>query len=102
MRKLPRKFTIKSACINKLEVELKRKNVHGQFAKYLDQPHVGKERSKQWLKSSTLKTSTESTVASIREQAIFTKYIKKHVFNVEDDDTCRIRSFEEETIDRVI
>ena len=98
MRKLPRKFTIKSVRINKLEVELKRKNVHGQFAKYLDQPHVDKERSNQWLKSSTLKSSTESTVASIREQAIFTKYIKKHVFNVEDDDTCRICSFEKETI----
>ena len=85
MRKLPRKIAIKSAHINKLEAELKRKNMHGQFAKYLDQPHVDKERSNQWLKSSTLKRSTESTIAAIQEQAISTKYTENHVFNVEDD-----------------
>ena len=82
MRKLPRKIAIKSAHINKLEAELKRKNMHGQFAKYLDQPHVDKERSNQWLKSSTLKRSTESTIAAIQEQAVSTKYTKKHSFNV--------------------
>ena len=43
MRKLPWKIAIKSAHINKLEAELKRKNMHGQFARYLDQPYVGKE-----------------------------------------------------------
>ena len=88
VRKLPRKFTIKSARINKLEAELERKYMNGQFAKYLEQPYVDKEGNKQWLKSSTLKRSTKSTVAAIQEQAISTKYIKKHVLNVEDDDTC--------------
>ena len=102
MKKLLRKITIKSARINKLEAELKRKNMHGQFAKYLDQPHVDKERSNQWLKSSTLKRSTESTIAAIQEQAISTKYIEKHVFNVEDDDTCRICCVEKETIHHII
>ena len=76
MKKLPRKITIKSARINKLEAELKRKNMHGQFAKYLDQPHVDKERSNQWLKSSTLKRSMESTITVIQEQEISTKYNK--------------------------
>ena len=75
MRKLPRKITIKSARINKLEAEIKRKNMHGQFARYLDQPHADKEQSNQWLKSSILKRSTESTIAVIQEQAISTKYI---------------------------
>ena len=65
MGKLPRKFTIKSAHINILEAELKRNNMNGQFAKYLDQPHINKERSNQWLKSSTLKTFTGLTVAAI-------------------------------------
>ena len=65
MGKLPRKFTIKSAHINILEAELKRKNKNGQFAKYLDQPRINKERSNQWLKSSTLKRYTQSTVAAI-------------------------------------
>ena len=76
MVKLPRKFTLKSARLNKLQSELKRTNIHGQFTIYLEQPHVDKKQSNQWLKSSTLKRSTESKVAAIQEQAIFTKYIK--------------------------
>ena len=64
MKKLPLKFTIKSARINKLEAKLKRKNMHRQFAKCVDQPHVDKEQSNQWLKSSTLK---KSTIAVIQE-----------------------------------
>ena len=102
MRKLPKKITIKSARINKLEAELKRKNMHGQFSRYLDQPYVSKEWSNQWLKSSTLKRSTESTIAAIQEQVISTKYIKTHVFNVEDDNTCRICCVEKETIHHFI
>ena len=82
MRKLPKKITIKSARINKLEAELKKKNMHGQLSRYLDQPYVNKEWSNQWLKSSTLKRSTESTIAAIQEQAVSTKYTKKHSFNV--------------------
>ena len=64
MRTLPRKITIKSARINKLEAELKRKNMHGQLARYLDQPFVDKEQSNQWLESSSLKRSTESAIAA--------------------------------------
>ena len=89
MRKLLRKITIKSARINKLEAELKRKNRHEQFARYLDQPYIDKEQSSQWLKSSTLKRSTVSTIAAIQEQSISTKYIEnmssmlKMMINVE-------------------
>ena len=82
MRKLARKITIKSTRINKQEAELKRKNMHGQFARYLNQPYVDNKRINQWLKSSTLKRSTESTIAAIQEQAVSTKYTKKHSFNV--------------------
>ena len=76
--------------------------MHGQFARHLDQPYVDKKRSNQWLKSSTLKRSTGSTIAAIQEQAISSKYIEKHVFNVEDDDTCRICRVEKETIHHII
>ena len=76
--------------------------MHGQFTKYLDEPHLNKERCNQWLKYSALKRSTESTVAAIQEQAVATKYIEKHVFNVEDDDTCRICCIEKETIHHLV
>ena len=98
MRKLPQKFTIKSARIKKLEVEFKIKNLHGQFTKYYDQPPVNKEQNNQWLRFSALKKATESTVAAIPEQPISTKYIKKNVFSVEDNDRCRICRVEKETI----
>ena len=47
MRKLPWKFPIKSARINRLEAKLKRNNMHGtvQFAKYVEQYHVDKDGS---------------------------------------------------------
>ena len=67
MRKLPRKITIKSARINKREAVLKLKNMHGEFARYLDQPYVNKEQSNQWLESSALKISIESPIAAIQE-----------------------------------
>ena len=102
MRKLPGKINIKSARINKLEVELKRKNMHRQFARHLDQLYVDKERSNQWLKSSTLKRSAELKIAVIQKQAISTIYIEKHVFNVEDDDTCRICRAGKETNHHII
>ena len=59
------------------------------------------KRSNQWLKFSTLKRSTDSTVAAIQEEAISTKYIKKHVFNIEDDGTCRICRVGKETIHHI-
>ena len=70
MRKLPWKFHIKSARINRLEAKLKRNNMHGtvQFGKYVEQYHVDKDESNQWLKPSTLKRCIESTVATIQEQ----------------------------------
>ena len=75
-----------------------KKDYAWQLTKYLEEFHVDKDRSNQWLKSSTLKRSTESTVAAIQDWAISIKYIKKYVFNVEDDNTCRICSVEKETI----
>ena len=95
------KFIIISSRIDKLEAELKRRSIHTKFAKYLDQPHVDKARFKQWLKSFTLKRSKESTIAAIQEQVISTKYIKKHVFNVEDDDTCQMCCVEKENIHHI-
>ena len=71
--------------------------MHGQFARHLDQPYVNKEQSNQWLKR-----FTESTIAVIQEHAISTKYIGNHVFNVEDDDTCRIYRVQKETIHHII
>ena len=41
-------------------------------------------------------------MAVIQEQTISKKNIKKHVFNVEDDDICWIRCVKKETIHHII
>ena len=79
-----------------------KENMHKQFAKYLYQPNVSKEWSKQWLKSSSLKRSEESTVAATQEQVISIKCTKNQVFSVEDNDTCRICHVEKETFHHII
>ena len=53
-------------------------------------------------KTSTLKGSTVSAIAATQEQAISTKYIEKHVFNVKDDDKCQICHVKKETIHHII
>lgn len=81
---------------------LKNKNLHGQFMRLLDEPHIDKESSTKWLTSSTLKRATESSICAIQEQAITTNYIKKHVFKTEESDTCRVCRKEKETIHHII
>ena len=99
---MPWKFTIKSACINKLDAELKRMNMHGQFCK-IPWPTSCRQRAIQPMaKTFYPKRSTESTIAAIQKQAISTKCIKKHFFNVDDDDTCRICRVEKENIHHII
>ena len=55
-----------------------------------------------WLTSPSLKRATESSICAIQEQAITTKYIKKHVFKTEESDICRVCRKEKETIYHVI
>ena len=68
----------------------------------LQEPHIDHKASNQWLKSSELKRATESTICAIQEQAITTKYIKKHIHHSIDDDQCRLCKNEKETIHHII
>ena len=81
---------------------LKTKPMHGQYFNTLDQPHIDKTVSLSWLRSSTLKRTTESTICAIQENAITTKYTKKHIHKTSNDDTCRACKNKPETIHHVI
>ena len=76
--------------------------MHGQYFITLDEPHIDKTASLAWLKSSTLKRSTESTVCAIQDNAITTKYTKKHIHKTTTDDTCRACKQHHETIHHII
>ena len=76
--------------------------MHGQFFNTLEQTHIDKTASLAWLRSSTLKRATESTICAIQENAITTKYTKKHIHKTSNDDTCRACKSKPETIHHVI
>ena len=96
------KNIIKKKQVENLEKELHDKPTHGQFHRLMDQPHIDKPSSMLWLKSSTLKRSTEASICAIQEQAITTRYIKKHVHNTSDTDICRVCRIEKETIQHIV
>ena len=54
------------------------------------------------MKGSGWKGETEATIVAIQEQAITTRYIKKHIHRTTDKDTCRMCNTMPETISHVI
>ena len=77
------KYTIKQHTIKKKKEILNSKLMHGQFQHY-----INKKLSNTWLSNSRLKGATESTIFAIQEQAITTRYIEKHTFNIDTTDVC--------------
>ena len=63
---LQMKQILKTLRIQQQEKELKEKATHGQFLRTLEQQHIDKEASNLWLKSSSLKRATESTICAIQ------------------------------------
>ena len=102
MSKTTVKSTIKKNQITSLVNELHQKPTHGQFLRNMDQPYVDKTSSLLWLKSSTLKRSTEATICAIQEQAITTRYIQHHIHHTSDSDICRVCREKKETIHHII
>ena len=100
--KSQRKNEIKTTRVRQQQQMLTNKQLHGQFMHQLNEPHVDKEASIKWMKSSTLKRATESTICAIQEQAITTRYIQRNVFHQQVDDTCRVCRSEKETIHHVV
>ena len=92
------KTSMTNTDINKLyEMEL-----HGQYFREINKPHIDKDMSLSWNKSSKLKATTESTICAIQEQAITTKYIEKNIHKTSNTDTCRLCKIHKETIHHII
>ena len=102
LSKQQQKNKIKNSRTDMKVETLKSKNLHGQYTKLLDEPHIDKSDSMHWLTSASLKCATESAICAIQEQAVTTNYIKKHIFHTEDSDICRACRKEKETIHHII
>ena len=96
------KYTIKQHTIKKKIETLNSKLMHGQFQHELNQPYINKKLSNAWISDSRLKGATESIIFAIQEQAITTRYIEKHTFNIDTTDVCRACNEHKETIHHII
>jgi hypothetical protein len=96
------KRTIKNARKLRRKNKITDKRMHGQYINILNEPHVDYKESLAWLKSSTLKRTTEATICAIQEQAITTKYIQTHIHKTTTDDKCRACLNAPETIHHII
>ncbi|XP_066932175.1 uncharacterized protein [Clytia hemisphaerica] len=102
LSKSQRKSKIKIKRIETRSEILKAKNLHGQYFQLLDEPHVDKTLTTDWIRSSTLKRATEATICAIQEQAVTTRYIQRRIFHQQVEETCRICNREKETIHHII
>ena len=73
------KTSIRMKLLNQNINTIKEKKVHGQQFETIDVPHINENSSLAWLQCSTFKRSTDSIISLIQENAISTKYIKKHI-----------------------
>ena len=57
----------------------KEKAMHGKFPSYLDRDHVDEELSFEWMKHTGLKGETEGLIIAAQDQALNTRYYRKHI-----------------------
>ena len=78
------------------------KNLHGQFAKRINQENISKNLSNQWLQSSGLKGETEGLIMAAQDQSLPTRNYQTNITKQQTDDMCRLCKSKKETIDHLI
>ena len=68
----------------------------------IEQGHIDKKAAFEWMEGTGLKGRTEVTIVAIKEQAVTTRYIKKHIYRITYADTCRMSNIMPETIAHVV
>ena len=96
------KKTAKSAMLCKFAENWHHKQLHGQFATRIGQADVDKERTLEWLRSSSLKPETEGFILAAQDQSLRTKNYEKHIMKTAGDDQCRYCHEKQETIDHLV
>lgn len=83
--------------------EWRAKVLHGRHPHDLDQPHVDKQASNEWLRAGELFPETEGYLIAIQDQVICTKNYKKYILKEPGvtDDRCRKCREKPETIQHI-
>ena len=68
----------------------------------IEQGHIDEKATFEWMKGTGLTGGTEETIVAIQEQAVTTRYIKKHIHKTTDTDICRMCNTMQETIAHVV
>jgi len=84
-----------------LKAKWKEKEMHGQYAKRLEDGDVDQHQSNKWLKTSGLKSETEGLIIAAQDQAIKTKYLQAKIIKNGSDPNCRICGRFQETVDHI-
>jgi IS30 family transposase len=93
---------IKESVAEKAKEKWRRKRMHGQYPRSLDEKLVDNEQSYRWLKFENIKGETESTIGAAQGRAISTNYFKNKILKQEVDSKCRLCKQHVETIGRLI
>ena len=66
------------------------KAMHGKFSNYLDKDHVDVELSSKCMKHTGLKGEMEGLITAAQDQALNTRYCRKHIIKQGTTDRCRM------------
>ena len=80
----------------------KEKAMHGKFPNYLDKDHVDVELSFKWMKHTGLKVETEGLITVAQDQALSTRYYRRHINKQGTTDRGRMCHVQTETVEHII
>ena len=78
------------------------KALHGKFPRLLEEPHIDKALTHQWIRDGQLYPETEGFVMAIQDRVIRTRNYEKHVLKIKTEDRCRKCGNIGETIEHIM
>ena len=76
--------------------------MHGKFSNYLDKEHVDVELTFKWMKHMGLKRETEGLITVSQDQALNTRYYRKHTIKQVTTNRCRMCHIQPEPVECII
>ena len=80
----------------------KEKVMHGKLPSYLHKDHVDVELSFKWMKHTGLKGETEGLITAAQDQALNSRYYRKHIIKQGTTDRFKMCHTQPETVEHII
>lgn len=90
--------------LNQKHREWESKEIHGRYKNTINQEHIDKQKTFEWLKKGQLFPETEGFVIAIQDQTVPTRNYRKYIIKEQDigSDKCRKCNQQPETIEHII